>query len=233
MDLTEKSVVFRWFGIAFSKHPMIKWVGMLGVFLMLTGCATSTLSPSEAQEYASLNPSEFLAKRFNDLQSKQLDGHIVFMARYTETNDRQLYRPALEVIRYCKAQGGTPLLTLAYVGDPLSRVFRSPILDARVAKKVAESMRFSPEMQYVSISAAIDDALLANRRYGQVGAQRRFREANESGMFGEFTCFTSEDKSEKKWMISITPIGFMPHEPNNALSTHKLILDIVPTNQLK
>ena len=233
MTLTKKSVYLSAHGAMFSKCLMVRWISLLGILAMLTGCATSTLSPSEAQDYASLNPSEFLAKRFNDLQSKQLDGHVVFVAYYTEMNDRQLYRPALEVSRYCQAQGGTPVLTRIYEGDPLSRVFRNPVLDAVIAKKVAESLNYSPQMKYYAISAAIDDALLANRRYDRTGAQKRFREANQNGMFGEFTCFASADRSAKKWIMLITPIGFMPHDPNSSLSSHKLVLDIVPINLLQ
>lgn len=45
-------------------------------------------------------------------------------------------------------------------------------------------------------------------------------------MFGVMTCFAEADQREKKWSVSVTPVGFIPKKPSEGLSSHKLVLDI-------
>lgn len=201
---------------------------LCGLLSCLSGCATSTLSASDAQKYASLSPAGFLAQRFNDEQTKKISGHILYTAYYNGVNYRQLFRPTSELILYCQSQGGVPLQTQAYKGDPLLHVFRNPMLEGIEVIAIGRSHNSSQSVIDRATALVVQDALDTNRRYDQAGAQKGFREANDKKMFGVMTCFAEADQREKKWSVSVTPVGFIPKKPGEDLSNHKLVLDIYP-----
>ena len=114
-------------------------LGAIGgaMLLVVSGCATSTLSSTEAAQYANLSVDEFLRTRFNDRQSLEVGGTFRYLAYFNDANFRQLERPTVELWNFCRAGGGKLVRTEAHTGDPVGSYYTSPIAAAMMGRAAA------------------------------------------------------------------------------------------------
>jgi hypothetical protein len=193
---------------------------------LLSACATSTLTSQEASQYAGMTLPQFLDARFTDRQSKHDGGNIYYTAYFNDVNYRQLTRPRAEIARFCRAQGGEPVRAQAYIGNPVARFFPDPTIEAMRTFSYAARKGYSQDVSSGAAANAFAETARLNGRYEAADAMRAFSAAAEQVTYGLFECRTSATPNSPAWRVSITPIGYLPKDSNNDLTTHKLIIAI-------
>lgn len=194
--------------------------------ILLSACATSTLTPQDATQYAGMTLPQFLNARFMDRQSKHDGDSIYYTAYFNDINYRQLTRPREEIARFCRAQRGEPIRTQAYVGNPVARFFPDPTIEAIRTFSYAARKGYSQDVSSGAAANAFADAANLSGRYEAADAMRAFRAAAEQVTYGLFECRTPATSNAPAWRVSITPIVYLPKDPNNDLTNHKLIIAI-------
>ena len=138
-------------------------------------------------------------------------------------NNRQLYVPATDLGNLCRAQGHVFFHTKKYTGNPLAKSFPSPDIVAIEAYASTLELTGNYNIAQVASAGAANRQAELNARYEIPDAQAGFAEANTHKLFGLFECRLSDEKTVA-WNVSITPLGFLPKDPSNDLTAHKLIV---------
>ena len=194
-------------------------LGCIGL-LFLTGCATSALTVEDAKQYASLDLNEFLAKRFNDKQSRKVGNAIRYEAYFNDVNFVQLERPTTELVNFCKAQGGTAERTEAYSGDLFQRYRTSATHAFLEGSAYARSRGLSRE-QAARVGEELADQ--AQQRNKMVDARAR---GYKTDWYGEWSC----RGAAKPWRVNIVPVALTPHVLGSAWSENvdMMVIEITP-----
>jgi hypothetical protein len=207
------------------------------IALGLFGCAATgkALSPEEAQDMSRLPIRVFLKERFVEAvyslpttdTSKFVmnDGSVLMEALYTQENMAQLDRPAIELARYCEAQGGT--IARKAIDRAAER--------AAVAEKLAEAdeQRFCEEQaaQGTTTVAACRFAVARSRHTRDVALPRQTAAEAQQGVaahdFGEFSCSHPGTDGDPAWVVTIEAIDYEPGE-SGTLKANSLTLLISP-----
>jgi len=208
------------------------------IALALAGCAARPISQSDADSMAGLTLTEFLNQRFSDAQSTKINDMFIYTARFTGTNNAQLFRPTEEITRLCKAQHGVPTQVSNYTGNPLANLFSNNSFEqaADLASKTRSSAKakgFSAEAENAAAANAFEDSLnhsaYVNTVFDREGAEKAL--ANTKRLtYGDFECRESKDGEVAKWKVRIVPVGYKPKNPSNQLEPHELRIMIHPAN---
>lgn len=200
--------------------------GLIAGCLVLASCATPTLTLEETKAYAGQTVEQFVAARFGSGKLPNEEGGFVYTAYFTEANPRQLYRPTQEMINFCRIQGGSPIRTHKYEGDPVAMTFLELNLEAFAAYSRTLQQTGSPS---AALHAGANTARAAQRitRYVEGNsAMKAFKFANDGGLYGRFECRTDKAKPDKMWAASIAPLGFISKQAGNDISAHKLVIEL-------
>jgi len=190
---------------------------------VLAGCANQPLDKTELAKFVDKPVDVFIKSRFTGTPKTDKPGAAVFTAYYNSTNNRQLYVPATDLGNLCRAQGHVFFHTKKYTGNPLAKTFPSP--DMVAIEAYASTLEWTGNVytaQVASVGAASRQAEI-NARYEIPDAQAGFAEANSHKLFGLFECRLGDEKSVA-WNASVTPLGFLPKDPSNDLTAHKLLI---------
>lgn len=194
-------------------------LGCIGL-LFLTGCATSALTIEDAKQYASLDLNEFLAKRFNDKQSRKVGNTIRYQAYFNDVNFVQLERPTTEIVNFCNAQGGTAERTETYSGDLFQRYRTSATRAFLEGSAYARSRGLSRDQ-----AAAVGEELAdqAQQHNKMVDARAR---GYKTDWYGEWSC----RGAARPWRVIIVPVGLTPHVLGNVGSGNvdMMVIEITP-----
>lgn len=203
-------------------------LGAIGgaMLLVVSGCATSTLSSTEAAQYANLSVDEFLRTRFNDRQSVEVGGTFRYLAYFNDANFRQLERPTVELWNFCRAGGGKLTRTLAHTGDPVGSYYTSPIA-AAIMGRAAASRAGRPDLAADTAAQAVLINEQINASQGAAEARKAFAAVRDKGAYGIWECEYAEGK-RPAWRASILPIAYSPpRDPGNDLTNHRMIIEVV------
>lgn len=211
------------------RFPVVVAIG--GVMLsLMAGCATSTLSSTEASQYANLSVDEFLRTRFKDRQSLEVGGTIRYLAYFNDANFRQLERPTVELWNFCRAGGGKLTRTEAHTGDPVGSYYTSPIA-AAMKGRAAAARAGRPDL---AADTAVQAVLIndqVNASLGAAEARKVFAVVREKGAYGTWECEYA-DASRPAWRASILPIAYAPpREPGNDLTNHRMIIEVAASKR--
>jgi hypothetical protein len=199
----------------------------LSLCLLLTGCATSTLSSVDAEKYKDATLTQFLADRFQDRQSVFHENSVRYAAYFNDVNNRQLFRPTQEIINFCRAGSGEIVRTRRFSGDPVGKYFTSPAKAAWEAAYFAVSVG-RPDLALRSAQMSFEETERINARFDSEGARKAYNEAVSGVTYGAFECKYASALT-RNWRVDIVPVGFLPRSPDgNLLSNHKLVIEISP-----
>lgn len=206
---------------SYIKGLMISaFVAFFGVF---AGCANQPLDKSELVRFVDKPVDVFIKSRFTGTPKTDKPGAAVFTAYYNSVNNRQLYVPATDLGNLCRAQGHVFFHTKKYTGNPLAKSFPSPDIVAIEAYASTLELTGNYNIAQVASAGAANRQAELNARYEIPDAQAGFAEANTHKLFGLFECRLNDEKTVA-WNVSITPLGFLPKDPSNDLTAHKLIV---------
>lgn len=202
-------------------------LGAIGgaMLLVVSGCATSTLSSTEAAQYANLSVDEFLRTRFNDRQSLEVGGTFRYLAYFNDANFRQLERPTVELWNFCRAGGGKLVRTEAHTGDPVGSYYTSPIAAAMMGRAAA-ARAGRPDL---AADTAVQAVLIndqVNASQGAAEARKAFAAVRDKGAYGTWECEYAEGK-RSAWRASVLPIAYSPpRDAGNELTNHRMIIEV-------
>lgn len=212
-----------------GQRPVLFLVASL-LIAQLAGCATSTLTPSEAKPLANLSLVDFLNTRFQDRQSVVVKNTIRYLAYFNDVNYRQLERPTTELSNFCRAGGGTMSRSKAFLGNPVGDFFYTPSQNA-LKKYQQLVMTARPN---VETDAALQSILLHYQRnviLGAADAKKAYSEVLEKGTFGTWVC-TYQKPPHVSWQVDVIPIIYAPpSDPGNLLTNHRMILEVTPLQE--
>lgn len=200
----------------------------------LFGCAATgkALSPEAAQEMAHLPIRAFLKERFVDAvhtlpttdtsQFVMKDGSVRLEVMYTDVNMAQLDRPAIELERYCRAQGGK--ITRRAIDRAAER--------AAVQREQVENRdRIFCDEEAARGTATVADCRAALARSHHLdGPRETAAEAQEAIAphdFGRFSCTHPSGDKHPDWVVLIEAIDYEQGE-SGTLKANSLTLLISP-----
>jgi hypothetical protein len=202
---------------------------------LLSGCATSTLSQDDANKMADLNLEGFLATRFSDMQSSRYGNVYLYNAKFTGSNNVQLFRPTNEIVRFCLAQHGTPTRVVQFTGNPLNKIFDDKAYERAMnlaieTRTYARAIGVSADVENNAAAIAFENEVQRSQgndaMFDRDGAEKAVAETKRT--YGTFECRDSANTSSYKWKVSIVPVGYKPKNPTNVLEPHEMSIQIRP-----
>jgi hypothetical protein len=207
------------------------------IALGLLGCAATgkALSPEAAREMSHLPIRAFLKERFVEAvhnlpgadTSKFVmkDGSVLMEALYTDVNMMQLDRPAIELERYCRAQGGT------ITRKTIDRASERSAVAAKLVQ--ADEQRFCEEQAALGTTTVPDCRFAMARAHHMEGVAPARQTAAEAQQdiaphdFGQFSCSHPHPLKHPDWVVVIEAIDYERGE-SGTLKSNSLMLLISP-----
>lgn len=197
----------------------------------LAGCATSTLTQTQAAQYASMGLPEFLSARFNNSKPLSANGSVIYEAYFNHLNYRQLERPTTELQYFCQAGGGVAKRIAAYNGNPLGKSFAAlrqvvQYQEMPVAVKLygsgndlGSAWARNDFMAGKMMKAASDTGLdVANKGWNEV---------KDKGLYGIWKCQYSDNRPQ--WAAAVIPQRFIPSpDAKDPLFSPEILIEIAP-----
>lgn len=204
---------------------------------LLAGCATSTLSQNDANKLANLDLNGFLANRFSDMQSTHYGDVYLYNAKFTGSNNEQLFRATNEIVRFCFAQHGAPTRVVQFTGNPLSKMFDDNAYGramnlAIATRAYARSNGMNSQVEDNAAAIAFENEIQRSQdsdaMFDREGAEKALADTKKT--YGTFECRDSANTTSYKWKVSIVPVGYKPRNPTNLLEPHEMRIQIRPVH---
>jgi hypothetical protein len=211
--------------------------GMVLVLAGLAACAATgkPLSQDGVDKLAGYSIQAFLKERFVDAvrtikigeeKNVNADGSVLLEALYTDVNMAQLHRPSIELVRFCRAQGGRSSRT--DVNRPAERAA------AEALRKKADEERFCKEVAERREATELDcrASMTRARAYEwvplqKISAAEHVQQGLPADDFGRFSCRHQDPAKHPDWDVVVEAVAFEPGQ-SGTLKANSLTLLISP-----
>ncbi len=163
---------------------------------------------------------------------------VIFVAAYTEMNNRQLARPRVEIENYCRAAGGAFKALYLEKGNFVASAFQNPHTAFNDAMRRNYDGSLTMSVGFASVTHSMNSMkpLIAQAEAEQVattnhaldrrGAEQGYLAAANSGAFGTFACIAAN--GNMLWKTTVLPFSYSYRDPQNQLTSHQLKIIMIP-----
>lgn len=150
------------------------------------------------------------------------DGSVVLHGFYTDANQDQVLRPAIELRRFCQAQEGQ------FSAEIESRNMVKDAYAQRDATDAEWCAQQTPAIPFADCATAVGvHHEQTDRENDRMGSDHGYQLAAKKGAFGKFSCAQNEKSKHESWAVVIKAVGLAPRQKGSLIG-HDLTLVISP-----